>query len=51
MRKLIVTCFAVLLLVTMFMGRAMFTSMAKEETTAAPYYKSIQIRRKGQPGR
>ena len=44
MRKLIVTCFAVLLLVTMFMGRAMFTSMAKEETTAAPYYKSIQIR-------
>ena len=44
MRKLIVTCFAVLLLVTMFMGRAMFTSMAKEETTAAQYYKSLQIR-------
>ena len=43
MRKLMVTCFAVLLLVTVFMGRTMFTSMAKEEPAAEPYYKSIQI--------
>lgn len=44
MKKFIITCFAVLLLVTMFMGRTMFTSMAKEESAGTPYYKSVQIR-------
>lgn len=43
MRKLTVSCFAVLLLVTIFMGRAMFTSMAREEPAATPYYKSVRI--------
>lgn len=43
MRKLIVTCFTVLMFVTVFMGRTMFISMAKEEPSKEPYYKSIQI--------
>ena len=43
MVKLVAACFAVLLFVTIFMGRTMFTSMAKEESGATPYYKSVQI--------
>lgn len=43
-RRVVITGIAVLLFVTVFMGRTMFISMAKEESQiAAPYYKSIQI--------
>lgn len=43
MRKLIVTCFITLLFISAFTGRAMLTSIAKEESAATPYYKSVQI--------
>ena len=43
MVKLVAACFTVLLFVTIFMGRTMFTSMAKEESAATPYYKSVRI--------
>ncbi len=43
-RRVVVTCIAVLLFVIVFMGRTMVTSMAKEEgRKATPYYKSVQI--------
>ncbi|MGN0371972.1 MAG: LysM peptidoglycan-binding domain-containing protein [Enterocloster sp.] len=45
MRRLITACFTLLLLVTILLGRTMFTSMAKEEErSAVSYYKSIQIK-------
>lgn len=44
MKKLIATCFIMLLFLGLFMGRTVFTSMATEELHAEPYYKSIQIR-------
>ena len=43
MVKLVAACFTVLLFVTIFMGRTMFTSMAKEEIAATPYYKGVRI--------
>lgn len=43
-RKLTITCFAVLLFVSVIMGCMMFTSMAKDEGIhGTPYYKSVRI--------
>lgn len=44
MKKLIVSCWVVILMTALFLGRMMFTSMAKEENKGpVPYYKSIRI--------
>lgn len=44
MKKFIITCFAVILFASGFLGHTMLTSMAKEESAAYDrYYKSIQI--------
>lgn len=45
MKKMLVACITVMLLVSIFMGRTIFTSMAKEENQATPFYKSIQIKK------
>lgn len=39
----VIACIAVFLFVIAFMSRTMFTSMAREEHSATPYYKSIEI--------
>ena len=44
MKKFIITCFAVILFASGFLGHTMLTSMAKEESVLYDrYYKSIQI--------
>lgn len=44
MKKLMITCFAVILFASGFLGHTMMTSMAKEESVIYDkYYKSIQI--------
>lgn len=43
MKKIVIACFTVVLSVGLFMGRTIFTSMAKEESNTTPFYKSIQI--------
>lgn len=43
MRKFIVTCVAVVLFASVFLGRTMLTSMAEEEHETERYYTSIQI--------
>lgn len=44
MKKFMITCFAVILLASGFLGHTMLTSMAKEESVIYDrYYKSIRI--------
>ena len=45
MRKLVITCITLVLLISVLLGHAMFTSMAGEdkEMRATPYFKSVQI--------
>lgn len=43
MRKFMITCVAVIVFASVFLGRTMLTSMAKEEKAATRYYKSVEI--------
>ena len=43
MRKFMITCVAVIVFASVFLGRTMLTSMAEEEKAATRYYKSVEI--------
>ena len=43
MRKFMITCVAVMVFASVFLGRTMLTSMAKEENAPTRYYKSVEI--------
>ena len=43
MRKFMITCVAVIVFASVFLGSTMLTSMAEEEKAATRYYKSVEI--------